>query len=110
MITAAVVAAPSSLQQTALDDWTRRHPDGRRLVVAENPFGPLAVPDNISVVRLAAGCVCCIGQVAVRVALVRAVRTHRPDAVLLLLASADHLPRVRALLEDGRLGVRFAQE
>lgn len=68
------------------------------------------MPDNVEVVRLAAGCVCCIGQVALRVALVRALRTHRPDAVLLLLASADHLPRVRALLDDGRLGARFAQE
>jgi hypothetical protein len=44
------------------------------------------------------------------VTLIRAVRAHRPDEVLLLLATADHLPRVRALLEDGSLGVRFELE
>jgi len=30
--------------------------------------------------------------------------------VLLLLATPDHLARVRALLEDGSLGVRFEVE
>jgi hypothetical protein len=54
--------------------------------------------------------VCCIGQVPLRVTLGRLVRAHRPDDMLLLLASAEHLPRVRALLADGSLGVRFDLE
>jgi hypothetical protein len=54
--------------------------------------------------------VCCAGQVLLRVTVGRTVRTHRPDELLLLLASADHLPRVRALLADGSLGVRFDLE
>jgi hypothetical protein len=110
MIVAAVRVSPPSAQQEALDAWLAGHAGGPRLVVAENAFGALAAPDDVPVVRLAAGCVCCIGQVALRVALVRAVRAHRPSAVLLLLASADHLPRVRALLDAGSLGVRFLME
>jgi hypothetical protein len=31
----------------------------------------------------------------------------RPEAVLLLVSSAEHLPRLRQLLEGGSLGVRF---
>jgi hypothetical protein len=35
------------------------------------------------------------------------VRALRPEVVLLVLASGEHLARVRALLADGSLGVRF---
>ena len=48
-----------------------------------------------------------MGQVPLRVALVRSVRALHPEHVLLLLASGAHLDRVRALLADGSLGVRF---
>jgi hypothetical protein len=44
--------------------------------------------------------------VPLRVTLTRSVRAHRPDDMLLLLASTQHLARVRALLADGSLGVR----
>jgi hypothetical protein len=36
------------------------------------------------------------------------VRSVRPDSVLLVLSHGEHLARVRALLADGSLGVRFA--
>ena len=97
-------------QQGQLDEWLARPFNGRRAVVAESGFVPLNAPDDVALARLAPGCVCCVGQVPLRVTLTRIVRAHRPQEVLLLLASADHLPRVRALLEDGSLGVRFEGE
>jgi hypothetical protein len=41
------------------------------------------------------------------VTLVRSVRALRPEYALLLLANDAHLDRVRALLAEGSLGVRF---
>jgi hypothetical protein len=34
----------------------------------------------------------------------------QPDAMLLLVMSGEHLPRLRPLLEGGELGVRFEVE
>ena len=101
-----VLAAPAD-QQARLDDWLAVPFNGRRAVVAETGVMPLQAPEDVPLARLAPGCVCCVGQVPLRVTVVRTVRAHRPDDLLLLLASAQHLPRVRALLEDGSLGVRF---
>jgi hypothetical protein len=97
-------------QQAHLDDWLALPFHGRRAVVAESGLMPLQAPEDVPLARLAPGCVCCVGQVPLRVTLTRTVRAHRPDRVLLLLATPDHLPRVRALLEDGSLGVRFEVE
>lgn len=103
------IAAPAD-QQARLDAWLAEPSAGTRAVVAESGFLPLAAPAGVALARLAPGCVCCVGQVPLRVALGRMVRTHRPDEMLLLLASAHHLPRVRTLLADGSLGVRFDLE
>ena len=103
------LAVPAD-QQAQLDEWLARSSNERRAVVAESGLTPLDAPDDVPLARLAPGCVCCVGQVPLRVTLIRTVRAHRPDAVLLLLATPDHLPRVRALLEDGSLGVHFEVE
>lgn len=103
------VAAPAN-QQAQLDEWLAQPERGRRAALAECGFAPLEAPDGVPLARLAPGCVCCVGQVPLRVTLTRTVRAHRPDDLLLLLATADHLPRVRALLADGSLGVRFDME
>jgi hypothetical protein len=102
-----VRVAPPSGQQAVLDDWLAQAFSGRRAVIAESGFVPLEAPDDVPLACLAPGCVCCIGQVPLRVTLTRTLRAQRPDELLLLLASAEHLPRVRALLADGSLGVRF---
>jgi len=103
------VAAPAE-QQSELNDWLARASGGRRAVIAENGFMPLEATDDVAIARLAPGCVCCVGQVPLRVTLTRMLRAQRPDAVLLLLASAEHLSRVRALLADGSLGVKLELE
>ena len=100
------VAAPVD-QQAQLDEWLAQPSGGRRAVIAECGVVPLDAPEDVPLARLAPGCVCCVGQVPLRVTLTRTVRAHRPDDILLLLASAQHLARVRALLADGSLGVRF---
>ena len=100
------VAAPAE-QQAQLDAWLAQPAGGRRAVIAESGFLPLEAPEDVPLARLAPGCACCVGQVPLRVTLTRMLRAHRPDNILLLLASAQHLARVRALLADGSLGVRL---
>jgi hypothetical protein len=53
---------------------------------------------------VAAGCLCCVGLVPLRVTLTRLLRTVRPRSLLLLVATDDHLPRLHALLVAGELG------
>lgn len=96
--------------QGAVDAWLAATSGSRRAVLIEGVFSALDVPPGVPVTRLGAGCVCCMGQVPLRVGLTRMVRALRPDMVLLVLASGEHLARVRALLADGSLGVRFELE
>lgn len=104
-------AAGARRQQQALHDWLdarRRAADGRACaVIAEGASFALQAPPQVPLVRLAAGCVCCVGQTPLRVALLRLLRAHRPQAVLLLLSGAEHRERVRELLEQGKLGGVF---
>jgi hypothetical protein len=96
--------------QPAADAWLAATSGSRRAVLLEGAFSALDVPPEVQVTRLGAGCVCCMGQVPLRVGLTRMVRALRPDVVLLVLASGEHLARVRALLADSSLGVRFELE
>jgi hypothetical protein len=103
---ATVVVGAGDLQRI-VDAWLAAAPPARLAVVIEGAFSTLELPPEVPLTRLGAGCVCCMGQVPLRVGLTRMVRSVRPDAVLLVLAHGDHLARVRALLADGSLGVRF---
>jgi hypothetical protein len=96
--------------QPAFDAWLADTSELRRAILIEGAFSMLDVPTGVPVTRMGAGCVCCMGQVPLRVGLTRMVRALRPDVVLLVLASGEHLARVRALLADGSLGVRFELE
>ena len=104
---AELAVAAGAEQQRRLDEWLQSHPHGRRAVIAESAFAPLTVPPDVPLLRLAAGCVCCVGLVPLRVGITRIVQAHRPDDLLLLVGSGDHVVRVRALLTDGSLGARF---
>lgn len=113
-------------QQALLDGWLRMTsgagateerrgddvrggvPDERqRAVVVEGAFFALDVPDAVRVQRIAAACVCCTGQAALRVAITRSVRgmdLRRTRALLLMVSNGEHLPRLRAQIERGELG------
>jgi hypothetical protein len=99
------VARGAAAQQAALAAWLAATPAGRRAVIAEGAFTPLDAPAEVEIARLAAGCVCCLGLVPLRVALTRLLRSARPRELLLLVASDAHLPRLRALLAGGELGL-----
>ena len=103
---ARVAVATDGLQHH-VDAWLAEHPVGVRMIIVEGAFAAFNVPDDVPVTRLAAGCICCLGQLPLRVTLVRSVRAMRPEYALLLLANGAHLDRVRALLAEGSLGVRF---
>jgi G3E family GTPase len=96
-------------REDAVDRWVASHPDGRRAILAEG-FGSFTAPDGIVVAGLGGGCVCCIGQVPLRVTLTRLMRAERPEHLLLLLSDDQHLPRIQSLLTDGSLGVRLELE
>jgi hypothetical protein len=111
---ALVQARGAAAQQAALDAWLQAcdarsgaADRGQCAVVVEGPSFALQVPDGLPVERLAAGCVCCVGQVPLRVALTRSARSMdatRPRAILLLVTNDAHLPRLRAQIERGELG------
>lgn len=96
--------------QRAIAAWLAATQGLRRAAFVEGLTAAPDLPEDVPVTRLAAGCVCCLGQVPLRVGIVRAVRSARPQALLLVLAGGEHEQRVRALLADGSLGVRFSVE
>jgi hypothetical protein len=106
----ATVAVQEGEAQRAIDTWLAETMAVRPAVIVENPFAELRVPDEVSLTRLGGACPCCVGQLPLRVAILRLVRSHRPDALLLLLRGSGHADRVRALLGDGSLGVFFEVE
>jgi hypothetical protein len=93
-----------AVQQASLEAWLATSPARPRAVIAEGLFSELAAPADVVVARLAAGCVCCLGLVPLRVTLTRLLRSVRPREVLLLVAADEHLPRLRAQLASGELG------
>ena len=101
------VAATEAERDAAIDAWLQSVATLRRAVLVEGALFDRAGPQGVPLVGLAAGCPCCTGTVALRVALARTLRRTRPQAVLLLLTSAEHLPRLRRTLDGGELGVRF---
>ena len=105
------VAASEAEREAAIGEWLRLPhaavAPGRRAILAEGALFDRSGPPGVPLVGLGAGCPCCIGSVALRVTLARTLRAFRPDSVLLLLKSAEHLPRLRRLLEGGEMGVRF---
>ena len=88
-----VLAAPRAEQQAAADAWLARS-SGSRAIVVEGPIVPLPVPPGVASVALGAGCPCCSGFVALRVALARVLREHRPDQTLVLVAAPCHVDQV----------------
>ncbi len=98
------VARGREAQQAAIDAWAQSAASVAAAVIAEGAFFELAAPPGVAVARLAAGCVCCVGNVPMRVTLTRLLRSTKPARILLLIADATHFERVRALLESGELG------
>jgi hypothetical protein len=58
---------------------------------------PLAPHSHLSVSRIAGGCLCCAGNLVLRVTLNRLLRSH-PDRILIGVGSSDHLDQLRSWL------------
>jgi G3E family GTPase len=105
------LARGAPAQQAALDAWLdarQRTADERSAaVIAEGAFCALQAPATVDLVRLAPGCVCCAGQVVLRVQLTRLLRQRRPREVLLLLATGAHREQVADMLRNGALGIEL---
>ena len=108
------VAATDPERDAAIAAWLKETPatvsPDRRAIIAEGVLFDRVGPQNVPLVGLAAGCPCCTGLVALRVVLGRTLRRIRPESLLLLVAAAEHLPRLRRMLEDDELGVSFEVE
>jgi len=108
------VAASVAERDEAIRRWLSEAGGGdaaaRRVILVEGLLFDRPGPEGVPLVGLPAGCPCCAGLLPLRVALGRTLRGHRPERLLILLAGAGHLPRLRRLLEDGSLGVRMRVE
>jgi G3E family GTPase len=54
---------------------------------------------NVELVRIAPGCLCCTGNLTMRVSLHRILR-HHPDQLYISLATASHLAEIQRFLSD----------
>ncbi len=106
------VAATGADRDAAIDAWlgTAAASLSRRAIIAEGVLFERTTVQGVPLVGLTAGCPCCTGSAALRVTLARTLRKTRAEALLLLMATADHLPLLRRMLESGEMGVRFEVE
>ncbi|RJG02985.1 GTPase [Noviherbaspirillum sedimenti] len=63
-----------------------------------SPFGE-ALPTWLTIVRIAPGCICCSGNLPMRVTLNRILRQH-PERLYISLANSSHLPQIREFLQQ----------
>ncbi|GAA4021285.1 GTPase [Actimicrobium antarcticum] len=84
-IAKALTALPASMQVALL------------LEGLPSPEAPLINGARLSIARIAPGCPCCIGNLAMRVTLNRILR-HPPGHLFLALASSAHREQVRQFL------------
>jgi len=74
--------------------------DGSTAVILEglaDASSPLAPSSHLSVSRIAGACLCCAGNLVLRVTLNRLLR-HRPDRIYIGMAHSDHLDQLRSWL------------
>jgi len=67
------------------------------LADANSPLADCGPP--VTVVRIAPGCLCCTGNLVLRVSLNRLLR-HSPARLLISLANAEHAGQLRGMLES----------
>jgi G3E family GTPase len=72
--------------------------EGPQAVIVEGGPGTFVASRGITLVQLAAGCVCCVGQLPLRVTVARLLRQVRPARLWIEMADGAHLPAVRRQL------------
>lgn len=80
-------------------------PDVRTAVILEgiasgsSAIDTLAARDTLQIHRIAPGCMCCVGNLTLRVTLNRILR-NPPQRLFISLATATHLTQLRGFLTD----------
>jgi G3E family GTPase len=85
----ALEAAARSLQEE----------QGKQAVIVEGGPGTLTAPPGVELVQLAPGCVCCVGQLPLRVTVARMLRLVKPARLWIEVSQAEHLPELRKQLD-----------
>lgn len=67
------------------------------LANGSEPFAQLDGTTPLSIVRIAPGCLCCSGNLTMRVTLNRLLR-QRPSQLYISLANSQHLAQIEAFL------------
>lgn len=91
--TVVVTGARGAGKTTWLAHELARRPVGERRAVLLTEAGAVALPEsaNVTVVAAEPGCICCVGQVSLRVALTRLLREAQPQRLYLELGEPAHL-------------------
>ncbi|CAN7573452.1 GTPase [Massilia sp. LjRoot122] len=103
--TTLVTGASAALREAAIASLLEAapsSPEGFSAVILEGlASGSSPIPDSSSVrlVRLAPGCVCCTGNLVLRVTLNRLLR-QGPERLFIGLASSEHLDQLRSWLQE----------
>jgi hypothetical protein len=102
-LTTLVCGARASLREGAIADAVDTS-HSTALILEGLPDGttPLdGIPDikNVYIARIAPGCMCCIGNLTMRVTLNRILR-HPPARLFISLATATHLDQIRQFLQQ----------
>lgn len=99
-MTTVTLSGAARSPQARLDAWIESlgAMDFAATALVIEGFGvDLKVPAAMRVVRIA-GCPCCIGQTAMRVALLRLLRTDKPSHILVLPGADAQIERLQQVL------------
>jgi len=96
LVTGATVGAREAAIAAAL-------PPGQRVALIleglSDGRSPLVASSSLAVHRVAPACLCCTGNLVLRVTLNRILR-HRPDRLFIGVANEDHLDQLRSWLQQ----------
>jgi hypothetical protein len=101
LVTGASPAAREAAIAAALDDPATPRSDGAGVILEGLPSGssPLENSDKLLVSRIAPGCLCCAGNLVMRVTLNRLLR-QRPARLFIGVAATTHLDQLRSWLSN----------
>ena len=94
--TTLVTGATPSLREQAIAAVAA---SGDVILLEGLPDGRTFLPDHADVQRIAPGCLCCAGNLVLRVTLNRILRRH-PERLYIGLASTEHLDQLRSWLRS----------
>ena len=83
----------------ALEDAKQHLEEGLQAVIVEGGPGTLSAPPGVELVQLAPGCVCCVGQLPLRVTVARLLRQARPARLWIEVSAAQHVAELRRQLD-----------